>query len=195
MSNFLGNNYKPPTNFKTDASILLQPNIIKPLHGMNPRTILGRKWWDVHRKEAYASTGYRCLACGIEKQNALYHHWLEGHEDYTIDFNKYQYRLNRVVPLCHACHNFIHDGRLTILYEKGEISQRKFNTITNHGNSVLSVSNLPLRNTAWWTAPEYYREMFPENVGTWDKWHILIEGKKYFSKFKDYGDWYSFYNE
>jgi len=182
------------TKFENDASILHQPNIIKPLHGMNPRTILGQGWWDRTRKVAYASTNFHCLACGIHKLDALFHRWLEGHEDYTIDFEKYEYRLNRIVPLCHACHNVIHDGRLQILHDRGEISDDKFHRIMSHGDVILKTNGLCPRNMAWWKDEDVFHKFFPENNGTWKLWHIVIEGKKYFSKFEDFDAWREFYS-
>ena len=65
---------------------LTHPNIPKPLHGMNPRSILGKEWWDIKRREAYATHNYCCWACGIPKSKAKYHNWLEGHETYQINY-------------------------------------------------------------------------------------------------------------
>lgn len=181
------------SEFKNDASILHQPNIVKPLHGMNPRTILGQRWWDKNRRIAYASTDYHCLACGVHKVDAIFHKWLEGHEEYEIDFQNHEYRLKRIIPLCHACHNVIHDGRLSILWERGDISDSKYHTIINHGNSILKANNLRPRSDAWWRHPDVFHNFFPENNDTWDLWHIVIEGKNYYSKFENYQAWREFY--
>lgn len=68
--------------------ILLQPNIPKPLHGLNPRSVLGKDWWDWQRHEAYKKFGFRCWACGVHQWRAEYHRWLEGHESYRIDYGR-----------------------------------------------------------------------------------------------------------
>lgn len=38
--------------------ILSSPNIPKPLHGVNPRSIMGQDAWNVMRQEVYASTEF-----------------------------------------------------------------------------------------------------------------------------------------
>ena len=83
--------------------ILLQPNIPKPLHGLNPRTLKGREWWDEQRHEAYARCGSRCWACTTHESYAKYHHWLEGHEAYAYNYDKGTAELSEVVALCHSC--------------------------------------------------------------------------------------------
>ena len=98
--------------FGYDAGILLHPQIPKPMHTVNPRTILGRKWWDIVRNKSYEEKGFHCHACGVHKNDAQYKQWLEGHEFYSVNYKLGEVKFIKVVALCHSCHNYIHDGRL-----------------------------------------------------------------------------------
>lgn len=184
--------YKPLPANETRPDLLLQPNIVKPLHGTNPRTLKGREWWDIKRQEAYAKFDYHCIACGVHKFNAKIMKRLEAHESFKIDVNIFRYTLLEIVPLCPACHNFIHSGRLSAMVEKGAITEQRQQFIINHGTAVLKRAGLT-RAMAWWNTPEIGMKLTPERTGEWDKWHLVIEGESYFSKFKDYLEWHTFY--
>ncbi len=185
--------YKPkkiiPKAKFTRPELLTHPNIPKPLHGLNPRTILGQEWWDKQRNKAYKKNNYCCWACGVHKDLAKYKKWLEAHESYDYDWINGKLELQEIAALCHCCHNFIHSGRLQILQDKCQISERKFSDIMNHGLSILR--KFPELLEAWDMrhAPGHF-----SNV-TWKDWHIVIEGQKYFSKFENVEEWYEFYNK
>ena len=172
--------------------ILMQPQILKPLHSLAPRAILGTAWWNKTRQESYAKNNFHCFACGVHKSQAKYHNWLEAHESYFIDFEKKQYRLQEIVALCHACHNYIHAGRLLAMYNKREISEEKYKGVLEHGDTLLFLNDLD-KTKAWWTDPKIRPHLFPELDGTWDKWHLLLEGKAYFSRFENYKSWAAYY--
>ena len=104
--------------FKVNPGLLAQFQIVKPLHGVNPRTIMGQSNWDKLRKQVYAENDFHCMGCGVHKKDALYHQWLECHEDCEVNFKECQYTIRGFVPLCHACHNFIHLGRLEMMVQK-----------------------------------------------------------------------------
>lgn len=150
--------------------------------------MLGQAWWDKTRKEAYASTDWHCLACGVFKRDAKYHKWLEGHEIYLIDYVKGRAKYIRTVPLCHFCHNYIHDGRLRHLLQKGEIHHAKFTAIIQHGDAVLAAAGL---------ARLSYEEREQEaaqlsqagRVAHWGRWRLVIGRKQYLPKFKNYTEW------
>jgi len=137
------------------------------MHGMAPRVLFGQAWWDVVRKQAYASTGYRCAACGIPKSEAKYHHWLEGHELYEIDYPKGRMKLMEIVPLCHSCHNYIHSGRMQALVDKGEMKFQKMKDILCHGDAILKAAKL--------SHPKP-----PKKIARWEDWRFELEDGELF---------------
>ena len=187
--------------------LLTHPNIPKPLHGTAPRTLLGKEWWDVKRQEAYRKNNYHCMACGQHKSQDRFHNWLEAHEDYTIDYKSGSVKLNRIVALCHTCHNFIHSGRLGILYKNGDITKDKALYVLSRGFHILKQNNLE----PFWGAAEVYAEITDrldllDRVDDlrnkqskviqqdWSKWHIEIDGVKHFGKFKSLREWQNYYD-
>ena len=172
---------------------------------MSPRTVKGQDWWDVTRRTAYASTDYHCLACGIHKTENRYHKWLEAHEDYDINFKTGEVNIKQIIPLCHSCHNFIHSGRLQManLVHYGARSNNlgKIRDIIEHGIRICEENNL---------AVQYYTVDLADNLKIshkcekleqpdgdpdWGAWHLLLEGEKYYSKFKDINEWHNYYKQ
>lgn len=160
-----------------NPSILLHPQIPKPMHGMAPRVVLGQAWWDKERQAAYASTNFHCEACGVPKWEAKYHQWLEGHEIYEIDYKKGTMTYKRACPLCHYCHNYIHSGRLQWLFDTQRINHHKYASILIHGDAVLAAAGL--RKPIPYDGP----------IAPWSAWRLIINGKQYKGKFKNYEDW------
>jgi len=179
--------------------LLQHPNIPKPLHGLAPRVIKGQEWWDKVRQEAYASTKYHCLACGIHKTKAKYHQWLEAHEDYTFNLRTGEVKVKQIIPLCHSCHNFIHSGRLSVTAEKDKIID-----ILKHGFKILEDNNLDVSVATHIIAEQIGFKHnskvidcgIPEDemCNVWGEWHLVLDGEKYYSKFKDSEEWRKFYN-
>lgn len=180
-----------------NPSILTHPNIPKPLHGFNPRTILGKEWWDIARKKN--DNGF-CNACGIAKKDTP-EKWLEGHEFYKINYFNGEVRFDHVVNICHKCHNFIHSGRLYMLHNEGKIPLSKVLNILNHGFKILEANKLQCFSGTYEVARYYnvntlnvkpYKTYGNPNL-KWNDWHLLLFGKKYYSKFKSYEEWEKFY--
>lgn len=161
----------------TRPEVLLLPQIPKPMHGLAPRVILGSKWWDETRYAAYKSTDYHCIACGIHKTEARGPKWLEGHEVYRTDYVHGRLVYLETVPLCHYCHNYIHNGRLQALLDKHSITQQRFTAIMQHGEKVLSRAGLQ--------RPQPYEGPMAE----WSKWRLVIGRLMYKPKFKSFEDW------
>lgn len=168
--------------------LLLHPNIPKPLHSVAPRSIKGQKWWNETRKKAYASQDYHCHACGIHQSKARYHQWLEAHEIYDINYQTGEVKLAEIVALCHACHNFIHDGRMQEMAKKGEYDLRKYIAILKRGHAIIGFD---------WKKPFVGTE--PLNldanslVAEWNEWHLILDGEKHFSPFADIEAWKTYY--
>ena len=169
--------------------ILLHPNIPKPLHGMNPRTILGQEWWDQQRQIAYMQYDYHCWACDIHKSQAKYHHWLEAHECYEFDYVAGTARLIEIVALCHSCHNFIHSGKLRMDLRAGKISEAKFCDIVEHGKRIVIEHGLDLvlQN------PFIVKQQDAAIPVKWSDWRLILEGKEYCSQFADFTAWQKHY--
>lgn len=166
--------WQPPTPkpaWQLRPQVLLCPNTPRPMHGVVPRNLLGKAWWDRTRKLAYASTNFHCVACGVHKSQARFRQWLEGHEIYGIDYVKGRLYYLETVPLCHCCHAYIHDGRLQVLLERGKISHAKYAAILQHGDEVLMRAGLnPL---------DKGNAGIVTSIAPWHKWRLVIEGKHF----------------
>lgn len=167
---------KPKAPWKRRPEVLLHAQIPQPMHEVAPRTILGAKWWNKVRKEAYRSTSWHCIACGIYKTDTK-RRQLEAHEVYRIDYAKGLMVFVEVVPLCNFCHSYIHQGRLQAMMEKGQIPQATYVAVIQHGDKVLREAGL--------SKPPLYNG----KIAAWGKWRLVINGKKYPPKHKTYDLW------
>jgi hypothetical protein len=201
---------KPVAQYVFRPELLTHPNIPKPLHGLNPRSLLGKEWWDVHRQEAYAKYDYHCWACGTHKSQAEIHQWLEGHESYEYDYKVGSATLKEIVALCYSCHNFIHSGWLFMQAKSGKIDRPTAAHIIDRGIGICEHHKLvPFRATymirelLWGTYPVDVDRMIAgkgyvppdaEDYGVrWKDWHLVIDGKRYYSNFANYDEWDAFY--
>ena len=166
--------------WQPEPALLLCPQVPKPLHGLAPRVVLGSKWWNDTRKEAYRSTSYHCLACGVSKYDAQYRKWLEGHEIYEVDYLVGRSEYIRTVPLCNYCHSFIHAGRLQAQLDKGTINHARYAAIIRHGNGVLQQAGLR-------------RVEYEGPFAEWGDWRLIVNGKEYAPLFKTEAEWIKVY--
>ena len=178
-----------------NPSLLQHLYIPKPMHGISPRVIMGQEWWDAQRQIAYRAEDFCCWACGVHKSQAMFHRWLEAHETYEIDYAQGKMVFRGVVALCHACHNFIHLGRLQQLLEAGEISQAKFNMIVQHGYRVLAEAGLE----PWWGTRALiepgYKRVEKQPIAAWESWRLVFNVKEYLPVFASHEEWQKFYRD
>ncbi|KKN62621.1 hypothetical protein LCGC14_0510320 [marine sediment metagenome] len=168
-----------------DPSILLHPQIPKPLHLLNPRTILGDVWWNNARREAYWRHGYYCHACSVHGTEAAHQKGLEAHEMYDIDYITGRVEFIEVVALCHFCHNYIHQGRLDMILRKGEITAVFYLAVLRHGERILEKAGLPLDLDA--QLIDLLRDA--GKMCDWGDYHLVIDGKSYGRRFESMEEW------
>lgn len=201
------------TLLKLRPEILQHSNIPKPLHGMAPREILGKAWWDKTRKAVYAKQDFKCIACGVHKMDAKYHNHIEAHEYYDMDYAKGCMEIKEIVGLCHSCHAYIHSGRTNMMMQSGKIGQQRALGIMRHGFKVLKKAGLepwhghcqtylnmldflglPIDKSLISTTKRLTRE---QDVGkiqqNWSKWHLIIDGERHYGKFKSMQEWENHY--
>lgn len=155
-------------NTKTlKPEILTHPNIPKPLHGIAPRIVKGKVWWDIERRKCYEKAGQMCECCGTPREHAWPNRWLEAHETYEYKYGIFTFV--GVVCLCPACHKFIHSGLTQLLFERGELSLDTYERIRKHGHYILKQNGL----TEKWK--ERHNYVCPE----WKDFRMCIDGKYY----------------
>lgn len=171
-----------------DPIILTHPNIPKPLHGVNPRTHMGQKWWDKQRKIAYAEHDNHCHACGQHVAASL-RSYLEAHEWYEYNYKTGEVKLYKIVALCHECHSFIHSGLLSHKLDKFEITHDFYDYIMDRGTDILWGADLQEK----WDGRN-------NKIDTcsieWNDWHMSMpDGKVVHPDLKSYEEWERFYSK
>lgn len=163
-------------------ALLGQPNIPKPLHGINPRTIMGASKWQDLRRDIIGATPY-CRACG--KETLI----LDLHEDYNIDYTKATLQLRQYVPLCKSCHSFIHSGLLTVRFSKKQIDRYELVEILLKGLAITKKHNIPVFTVTYTLAKSLGLELNgikqwspPVTSHRWEDWRLIYEGKTYRGK-------------
>lgn len=158
------------TNY--DPCILIHPNIPKPLHGLNPRTIMGQRRWLELTANKRNSTHF-CEACGASKITSG---TLECHEEYDINYEAGTSKLVRIVAICKKCHEFIHCGRLKALTKSRKISRRYYLMILKRGREILKKHKIR-------------KIKYRGPVAPWGEWKLIFEGKEYQPIHKNMKEW------
>ena len=182
-------------------NILSMPNIPKPLHGLNPRSIMGARWWNDERSKVYSSTNFTCAACGVHKIDAKKHKWLEAHEIFDIDYKKQTATMVGIVPLCHFCHAFIHSGLTRIRARRKLICANDVRDIMSHGCEVLRRGKCDIfagthdlcRLVGVDTSGIAVSSI--KDIGAnWGGWRMIWNGVEYDARFKSMREWQRFYS-
>jgi hypothetical protein len=164
-----------PQKWKRNPELLTLPNIPKPLHGLNPRTVLGQSWWNKERAAAYKSTNYHCEACGVHKLEQPGRKILEGHEVYLTDYQEGTCTYIRTAPLCPPCHQYIHDGRLLWLLQSGQITHQRYSSVIKRGDKILAEAGLSKPDRR--TRERYIVKLHEEGkLAKWADWRLVVNG-------------------
>lgn len=83
------------------------------LHGVNPRSLMGRAAWDRIRRQVAAEAGNRCEICGGVGPS----HPVEVHERYEYDESVRPpcQRIIGLIALCPDCHSVKHLARTRLI--------------------------------------------------------------------------------
>jgi len=188
LAEHLKGKLKPRPRWRLRPEVLLRPNVPAPMHGVAPRVVKGPRWWDATRRAAYRSTAYHCVACGVWKGAARGHRWLEGHELYEIDYVRGRMTYVETVPLCHYCHQYVHDGRMNAELERGKMRPQKYRAVMDHGDAVLAAAGLK-RLTHQQRDDAIEEAVLNGAVAAWGRWRLVVDGRCYPPRFKTKEAW------
>lgn len=201
----------PPTEGGDLRPLVAMPNIPRPLHGVNPRTILGVSTWNHMRKGCYFKAGDTCQICGYHPDNLKHRH---GHEVYDIDYANGVATFKGVFCLCSLCHlGCIHTGRALTLWKKGNPlyptefllkgAEHAFTIISsynqdNPGKELRAYSTFldylkfdelkePMEKLIEQYGIKFYTEV--ENMVKWGDWKLIIGNREYPTPYATEEDW------
>ena len=172
---------KPEIKIKLlNPKLLGQANVPKPLHGINPRTIMGATAWKNVRSVSLRTTPY-CTACGKETP------FLDLHEDYNIDYKKGIMSLNQYVTLCRDCHQFIHSGLLLNFMAQKKISVPEGKRILKHGLAICKEHNVKVFSGTFNLANKLKIDTKgiqawkpPSSRVPWENWRLVFNNKTHY---------------
>ena len=192
--------------------LIAMPNIPKPLHGVAPRTVLGRTTWDYMRKSCYAQADNTCEICGEKPDHLRRRH---GHEVYKIDYEKGTAEFVRVFCVCSLDHlACIHTGRAITLYKQGnplypkefllEGAEKAFKIIAEYnkdhpdadlrayGTFLEYLKQEELRGPMDELISKYNVKFYVEDkkkMASWKDWKLIIGDNEYPTPYADEKEW------
>lgn len=191
--------------------LIAMPNIPRPLHGVNPRTLLGASTWDHMRRACYAQAGDTCEICGCKPENLRRRH---GHEVYEIDYAKGTAKFVRVFCVCSLCHlACIHTGRaLTLWKHQNQLYPTEFLLQgAEHAFKIISEYNKdnpkadlraystfldylkheelrePMEKLIEKYGIKFYTEV--EDMVEWGDWKLLVGNQEYPTPYANKDEW------
>ena len=139
---------------KENIELLARPILHATIFGVAPREIMGAYQFKKIKKQVQLEANNHCMICDRYVPHKA-GDWIYTHEVYHVDKKKKCYTLEKYVGICRECHEYIHIGRLNVLYKNGKISKDDFDRIVNRGNSLLKTVNLKKEPNDDFYAPYY----------------------------------------
>ena len=191
--------------------LIAMPNIPKPLHGVNPRTLLGSSNWNKMRRACYAAADDTCEICGYKPENLRQRH---GHEVYEISYSQGTAKFIRVFCVCSLCHlACIHTGRALTLWKQNnplyptefllQGAEHAFKIITEYNKDnpkadiraysmfleYLKYDGLkePMEKLIKKDDMKFYTEV--TDMVEWGDWKLLIGENEYPTPYQNEKDW------
>ena len=200
-----------PPSGKDLRPLIAMPNIPRPLHGVNPRTILGGPTWNRMRRRCYAMAENTCEICGAKPENLRHRH---GHEVYEIDYLKGTAKFVKVFCICSLCHlGCIHTGRALTLWKKDnplyptefllEGAEHAFKIISEYNKDnpdadlraystfldYLKHDGLkePMEKLIKKYKIKFYAET--KDIADWSSWKLIIGNQEYTTPYANQEEW------
>lgn len=191
--------------------LIAMPNIPKPLHNVNPRSLLGTSTWNRMRKACYFEANDTCEICGYKPEKLRQRH---GHEVYEISYSQGTAKFVRVFCVCSLCHlGGIHTGRAITLFKQGnplypkefllEGAEHAFKIISEYNQDhpdadlraystfldYLKCKELkePMEELIKKYNMKFYTEV--EDMVDWSKWKLIIGENEYYTPYEDEDAW------
>lgn len=191
--------------------LIAMPNIPRPLHGVNPRTLLGATTWNHMRRFCYNQAHDTCEICGAKPEDLRKRH---GHEVYEIDYANGTAKFVRVFCVCALCHlGCIHTGRALTLWKNNnplyptrfllQGAEHAFKIINeynrdNPGADLRAYSTFldylkydELRPTMEYLIEKYNVKFYTEveNMVEWGNWKLIIGDQEYPTPYASKEEW------
>lgn len=195
------------------APLLTMPNLPKPIHGLNPRTIMGDTAWEKMRKRSYYLAGYKSEISGVSCPTPGSMH---AHEAYDINYVTGECKFRRIFAITPKEHiYFIHSGRALTLYKNHNPlypADALLAGVENGFKLIYEWNKAHPREPklkAYMTFLEYLRqpeltermetlidkyeiEFWGEDLKRmcdWEDWRLVFGKKEYPTPYKDYQAW------